>query len=223
MRSIDPRLWNAAVELFASKGFVATGIRDIADRAGLSVSALYYYVSNKEELLLQIMRDTQEQLVAACRSVAERLSAPEEQLAGLTQLHVIGQARYRLEASVVDTEIRALGAEGRQQMIQLRDQIEARWTDALERGRTQGVFTFINARTTRLALVEMCNGVAHWYSPDGQMDPEQLAQEFADLALAMVRATRDGAPLTLNDLDLPASSWFASLLHGVGAPVQASD
>ena len=35
------RIEQAALQLFAAKGFAGTGIRDIADRAGLSTAALY--------------------------------------------------------------------------------------------------------------------------------------------------------------------------------------
>src|SRR5262245_61479609 len=106
MRKIDDRIWDAAIRLFAAKGFAATGIREIADEAGLSVSAMYYYVDNKEELLVQIMRDTQERFVAAGRTVVERLVDPVAALAGLVQLHVMVHAEMPLEARVVDSELR---------------------------------------------------------------------------------------------------------------------
>jgi TetR/AcrR family transcriptional regulator, transcriptional repressor for nem operon len=44
------RLLDAAVEMFALKGFAATGIQDITDRAGLTRGAFYYYFSSKNDL-----------------------------------------------------------------------------------------------------------------------------------------------------------------------------
>ena len=44
------RLLDAAVELFATKGFASTGVSDIADHAGLTRSAFYYYFSSKNDL-----------------------------------------------------------------------------------------------------------------------------------------------------------------------------
>lgn len=219
-RTIDPRIWDAAVRLFASKGYAATGIREIGDEAGLSLSAMYYYVANKEELLLKIMRDTQERLVAAGSVVAETLPEPAVGLAGLVKLHVMTHARTPLEARVVDTEVRALGDEGRREMVALRDQYEALWNDVLSRGAQAGSFTINNRSTARLALLEMCNGVAEWYRPEGSLGIDQLAHEFADLALALVRASRDGSPVTAGDLDLPDASWFASLAEGATLETQ---
>jgi AcrR family transcriptional regulator len=225
MRKVDNRIWDAAIRLFASKGFAATGIREIAEEAGLSVSAMYYYVNNKEELLVQIMRDTQERFVAAGRVVTEQLPEPAAALAGLAELHVMVHAHTPLEARVVDTELRALSEEHLKEMVELRDQYDDLWTDVLVRGSDDGVFTFRSPHTTRLALLEMCNGVSAWFSPDGPLTIAEVADEFADLALALVRASQDGTPLTVRDLDLPNPDWFSSLMintterHGPEAEV----
>ena len=44
------RIHRAAVRLFATHGFAGTGIRKIADEAGVTVASLYHYVGTKEEL-----------------------------------------------------------------------------------------------------------------------------------------------------------------------------
>jgi AcrR family transcriptional regulator len=217
-RKIDERIWNAAIKLFASKGFAATGIREIGDEAGLSVSAMYYYVDNKEDLLLKIMRDTQERLVAAGRFVVETLPEPAAGLAGLVELHVAVHARSPLEARVVDTEVRALGDEGRREVIALRDEYESLWNDVLSRGAEAGVFHFRELRTTRLALLEMCNGVAAWYSQKGSLGISDVATEFADLALAMVRAGRGRRPVTVADLGLPDPEVFVAAVDELVPP-----
>ena len=67
-----------------------------------------------------------------------------------------------------------------------------RLAQTLERGKSSGGFSFADARITRLALLEMCNGVARWYSDRGPRHPAEIADCFADLALAMVGARPDG-------------------------------
>ena len=41
----------AALTLFAERGYHGTGIRQLADAAGLSSASLYHYMGTKEELL----------------------------------------------------------------------------------------------------------------------------------------------------------------------------
>lgn len=47
-------IMNAAVKLFAEKGYHATSIQDIADALGIAKGAMYFYFKSKEELLLNI-------------------------------------------------------------------------------------------------------------------------------------------------------------------------
>ncbi len=52
MRIMDlGRVQRAAVTLFATKGFAATGIRELGAEAGINSATLYHYVGSKESLL----------------------------------------------------------------------------------------------------------------------------------------------------------------------------
>jgi AcrR family transcriptional regulator len=55
-RATPDRLLDAAVELFASRGFHGTSIRDIAERAGANVAAGHYHYGSKEGLYLEVLR-----------------------------------------------------------------------------------------------------------------------------------------------------------------------
>ena len=48
----------AALEVFASKGFAAARLDEIARRAGVSKGTLYLYFSDKEDLFRAVVRDT---------------------------------------------------------------------------------------------------------------------------------------------------------------------
>jgi AcrR family transcriptional regulator len=61
------RIQDAALQLFAAKGFFATGIREIADRVGVTTAALYHYMGSKDELLIEIMVSSMTHSPALCR------------------------------------------------------------------------------------------------------------------------------------------------------------
>ena len=46
----------AALALFAERGFAATKLEDVAARAGIGKGTLYLYFSNKEELFRAVVR-----------------------------------------------------------------------------------------------------------------------------------------------------------------------
>jgi TetR/AcrR family transcriptional regulator, fatty acid metabolism regulator protein len=65
-RTIDRRaeLVDAALRVFARKGFHQSRVGDIAEEAGVAHGLLYHYFRSKEEVLETIFRDTWTQLVA---------------------------------------------------------------------------------------------------------------------------------------------------------------
>jgi len=183
------RVIRAATQLFAKKGFAATGIREIAENAGLSTSSLYHYMGTKEELLLQIMTDGLTRFVAAAMAAVSQWDNPACQLVALTRVHVAAEAIVREPSVVIDNEVRSLSPPALSTVLRLRDQYESLWIVALESGISSGAFTIDDPKLTRLGLLEMCNGVARWFQESGPLPLPRVADAFANLALAMVRCS----------------------------------
>jgi TetR/AcrR family transcriptional regulator, fatty acid metabolism regulator protein len=64
-------LLDAAVKVFARKGYHDSRVEDIAREAGVSHGLLYHYFSSKEEVLETIFRQTWSQMLEAVREVEE--------------------------------------------------------------------------------------------------------------------------------------------------------
>lgn len=186
MGTTGSRVKNAAIELFAERGFHGTGIRDLAERAGLSSATLYHYMGTKEDLLVSIMTDSLGRLIEAGERLA--VADPLTRITGLVELHVLTHAMRRLETRVVDDEMRALSPDRRGAVVALRDRYEALWQDAIDAGCADGVFHVRAPKVARLALLEMCGGIARWYTPDGPIPLEDLALRYAEMALGVLGA-----------------------------------
>lgn len=198
--STKQRIEQAALQLFAAKGFEGTGIREIADRAGVSTAALYHYMGSKDELLVAFMVESMTELTRAALSALEGAEDPASQLSALVRTHVGFHTLDAQRSLVADDELRVVADAAFTKVMQLRDGYERLWAETLERGKRGGEFSFGDARVTRLALLEMCNGVARWYSDRGPKHPAEIADSFADLALAMVGARLDGQLVQAADL-----------------------
>jgi AcrR family transcriptional regulator len=186
------RVRAAAVKLFAGKGFHGTGIRDLAQAAKLSSASLYHYMGTKEELLADIMRQSLERLLEAAALAAGGVTDPRLRLGNLVALHVITHAVQPDETRVVDNEVRALSPAARRTIVKLRDDYELLWAEAIDAGIAAGSFHTGQPAVTRLALLEMCSGVARWYSPGGPLTLDQLATHFAELAMRALRCVDVG-------------------------------
>ena len=90
-RSIAPeerrrRILEAAVRVFARKGFHASRVGDIAEEAGVAHGLLYHYFDSKDELLETIFHDTWTELLAAMQDVEESGAPAREQLRGVAAI-----------------------------------------------------------------------------------------------------------------------------------------
>ena len=136
------RIEQSALQLFATRGFEATGIRDIADRAGLSTAALYHYMGSKDELLVAFMVESMTELTQAARAALEGAATPAAQLSALVRTHVGFHTLDAQRSLVADDELRAVSDAAFIKVMQLRDGYERLWADTLEAGQRAGEFSF---------------------------------------------------------------------------------
>ena len=95
------RLRAAASALFAERGFHATKIRDIAERAGVNVAAGHYHYGSKKALYLEVLRA---QFVATRAELARRgASASPEALDRMSreELGVLLHSRLQVMLEVL--------------------------------------------------------------------------------------------------------------------------
>jgi TetR/AcrR family fatty acid metabolism transcriptional regulator len=79
-------LLDAAVRVFARKGYHASRVGDIAEEAGVAYGLLYHYFQSKEEVLLTVFRETWRALIATIRSVEQAGDPPPEQLRKVAEI-----------------------------------------------------------------------------------------------------------------------------------------
>lgn len=71
-----------ALELFSTKGFEQTSLREIAERVGLTKASLYYHYSSKQALLLAVV----EPVITGWRAIAEDAESLEHSPATVRQV-----------------------------------------------------------------------------------------------------------------------------------------
>ena len=86
LKKTDPRvlrtrqmLRDALIATILDKGYDAANIQDITERAGLRRATFYLHYRDKEELLLSIMRETLDELIAKIDAVSGHLLRGERE------------------------------------------------------------------------------------------------------------------------------------------------
>ena len=186
----EERIAEAAVRLFASRGFSATGIRHIADDAHVATSALYYYAPNKSAILVKVMMAGLTELLSLGQEVIDHSTESNESIRELVRVHVTFGTSNPERARVIDNEVQWLSGPDRTAVMTLRDKYESLWSQVIADGVSVGEFWVRDERLARLALLEMCNGAAHWYRPHGSLSISYIVDVFQDMALALLHSKR---------------------------------
>jgi len=77
---------DAAVRVFARKGFHTCRVGDIAEEAGVAHGLLYHYFRSKDDVLESIFKETWADIIAAARMVEETDEPAPERLAGIAKI-----------------------------------------------------------------------------------------------------------------------------------------
>jgi AcrR family transcriptional regulator len=186
---------DAALALFVEKGFAATRLDDVADRAGLSKAAIYLYFEDKTALFKGVI----EQAVGRNLGAVEAMLAQHRGPIGPLISTVLDFMATRIEttpmasvAKLVIAESRAFPEIGRYYL----DQVIGRGLPMLEklirRGIASGEFRKVDPALTVRSIVGPMLLAGLWrtvFEPIGaeKLDTCALARHHADLMLHALR------------------------------------
>lgn len=183
------RIRRAAVEMFAAKGYGATGTREIAARLDLSPGAVYPHYKTKESLLFAISLEGHHRALESVTSVDDPDLAPSMRLARSVHSYVHWHASNTALAQVAQHELGALDAEHFAVIAQLRRQTTAVFRTIIRAGEDTGTFNTIDVEAAVLAISSLGVDVSRWFPSHTFADPAVLADRYVELVLRMVGAT----------------------------------
>ncbi len=100
------RILDAAVAVFAERGFFVSRISDIAERANVADGTVYLYFKNKDEILASAINTAFDGFMSRARTELEKLPSPIERLRRLAYLHLEALGANRNLAVVFQMELR---------------------------------------------------------------------------------------------------------------------
>ena len=178
----------AARAHFASHGYEAASMREIAADAGINIATLYFYCSTKEQLLFDVLINAQQQLAEGLR---ERIDAAGEswssRLAAAINVHIKFCAEKAFPTTINRVDMQRLTEEHRATYLAMRDAYEREFRDLLRAGMDAGEFRQVDPKLTAFAIIGIGHTVGRWYRADGPLSPEEIAVHYVDFILAGLR------------------------------------
>ncbi|MFB4318803.1 TetR family transcriptional regulator [Actinomadura sp. 21ATH] len=180
-----------AAEVFASQGYSATTVRQIADAAGILGGSLYYHFDSKESMADEILSTFLDEMWAAYDRVLEAGLGARETLEALVVESFRSIDRHRPAVVIYQNESKHLAAGER--FSYLRDshgRFEQMWTSVLERGVKEGAFRSDLDRTLVYRFIRDTVWLAaNWYQRGGRLSADDIAKQYLAMVLEGIQAT----------------------------------
>ncbi|GIK82692.1 MAG: TetR family transcriptional regulator [Alphaproteobacteria bacterium] len=167
-----------SARLFATKGFDATSMREIASRTGVLAGSLYYYFESKEELFVEVHTEGMKVLTEAVDSAIAGLDDPWDQLEAAAAAHCRALVESREMLVLVVPTLPAGLAPYRSQLIRQRDEYERKFGRIIDR---LNLHPSIDRDVMRLHILGALNWVQVWYRPGSRLSITEVAKQIIGL------------------------------------------
>jgi AcrR family transcriptional regulator len=179
---------DAALTLFAQRGYHGTALSQIAETLGIRTPSLYNHMRSKHELLRSIVDETTAGVLTDFQQAVAETTDPRQRLYRATLAYALRHATHRREALVVNRDTASLDQPYRDEMQQRRREHGHAMRGLIAEGVAAGVCTVDSPALASFAIREMCVSIARWFRPDGEFTSAEVAEQYTRFALRIVDA-----------------------------------
>jgi AcrR family transcriptional regulator len=183
--SREDQILGIAARLFGTEGYERTSLRDIAEGAGITKAALYYYFPDKEALYDRVVLDGLRLLHDHVLAKMNEAATPKDRLRAFVRATAayLERDRYAWLAGS-----NAFWAENdrkrRTATIAYRDQFEGLLRGAVQALIASGEWRQVDPALATRYILGAINQIPRWHSPGGPLTVSQVAEQYLDFTLS---------------------------------------
>ncbi len=191
------RILQAAVKVFARRGYFAARVSEIAKRAGVADGTIYLYFRNKEDILVRLFEEVMTEHLQNAREALRAVPGAPARLHAIAEHHLRVLGSNRDLAVVFQVELR--------QSIKFMERFTASWLqdyfslvkEVIEEGQRDGSFRADLPRkvATKAFFGALDEMVTSWIIGGKGYDLAALADPVVELFLRGAAASRRAAPV----------------------------
>jgi AcrR family transcriptional regulator len=183
---------DAAVRVIHAKGYDATSIQDVADEVGILKGSIYYYITSKEDVLFEILKEIHEE---ALKAVEDAIAVDGDPLQKI-RAFVTTLARFNADnperMGIFLHDFRSLSESRRKEIVRERDRYDRMLRKLISEGKAEGlVCPDVDPKLATLAVMGMINTIYQWYRPTGRLQSKYIGSVYADLVIRALACTPD--------------------------------
>ncbi len=172
------KIFEEAANLFQEKGYLASSMRDLAERVGLKVSSLYSHIGSKEELLQKICFDSARGYLDGMKAIEDLDTTPSEKVRQLIQLHIRIATTDVTSMTIFSEEWRHLSEPYLSEFRNVRKDYERRFSKMLQQGVEAGEFAEMNITVCLYTIFTSLRWLHRWYPEKRGISVKSLEAEI---------------------------------------------
>lgn len=167
---------SAAAQLFNERGFHATSLDDIAARLNVSKPTLYYYVKNKDQILIECVRKGLQMMHEGIEETRSAGGKAIDQLMACMRIYtrIVTQDFGMCVIRVSDDEF---PPESRKELRRLKSGIDMEFRRLVTEGVVEGSLQPCDPKMAAFVIAGALSWIGRWYQPGGEYSPEEIATQ----------------------------------------------
>lgn len=179
------KIIDTASVLYAKKGFSATCIEEISEKAGVSLPVTYGYIKKKSEIMRMIMEDVLTIFQESLTNEIKEIDDPEEKLVIATILYFRVTDKHKEKALLLYQKSSSLDHASRGRVMQLEVEVSRIFGDIIREGIEKGVFREVDLDLTAYNIIML----AHmWVLKSWHFKKRISLEKYIDLQLMNILA-----------------------------------
>lgn len=179
-----------AARVFCAQGYEGASMREISRASGVTLSSLYYYCRNKQDLLYQIQMTAFSEILARLAPRLAGVGDPARQLRALVRNHVEYSLEHPDEMKVLAHEDDSLAGRERKAVAEIKRRYYRKVMEIFEALEVRKRVRPFDPRVAVLSLFGMMNWIHTWHRSGADPGAEELAGAISTIFLEGVLERR---------------------------------
>jgi len=175
------KIKEAAIKLFSQKGYSATTMRQIAQKAGLAPGSLYNHLKRKSDLLVDIHRDFIDEVIEKTKFSEEDREPCEEKLKEIFKTFMKAIFGNKLSFKVLLEQETFLPPVARKEVNKNTRLLKEGIKRIIEEGIKRGEIRAVDSKMATFCVFALCNYSLRWVNPKGPYSYKELGEIFFEI------------------------------------------
>jgi AcrR family transcriptional regulator len=171
-----------AAELFGTKGFAGTTVREIAEACGMMSGSLYYYFRSKEEILAAIFLRYVDGLEEAWEELLVRPVDGRSGLEYMLRISLETAMQHTAAAKLLTHEWATVGHTS--ELAERWNRIERRWIKVISSGIEDGwVRPDLSPLVPFSLAMDVIRGLSGWYTASSRLSSAEILEGYVAIVM----------------------------------------